>query len=158
MLPNGEFFEFSLNNNIGVKTSKLRFVFLITLTLIIIKTLLFMFLNNQKIKTTIYSFRWNRKSKRLGKAVNGFHAMKIFDLNISWSNADLLSSELSTYLGGVILKWRLSLSYQEFIILCIRENFYDDVTYSGITSIEPFNLDYDLSMNILRDSFKTVVL
>ena len=34
------------------------------------------------------------------KAVNGFHALNNFDIYVTGSNADLLSSDLSTYLAG----------------------------------------------------------
>lgn len=93
------------------------------------------------------------------KAVNAFHAMNIFDIYITGSNADLLSSDLSTYLAGRYLEITVyPLSYQEFIVLYPKGTFNDYVNFGGMPSIESLNLDYALSMNILRDSFKSAVL
>ncbi len=46
--------------------------------------------------------------KEWERAINGFHAMGIFDLILTDRNADMLSSELSTLFGGTL--WRYSCS------------------------------------------------
>ena len=93
------------------------------------------------------------------KAVNGFHAMKSFDIYITGSNADLLSSDLSTYLAGRYIEILIyPLSYGEFIKLKPNATFNEYLIFGGMPLIEPLNLNYDLSMNTLRDSFKSAVL
>jgi hypothetical protein len=96
------------------------------------------------------------------KAVNGFHALNAFDIYITGSNANLLSSQLSTYLAGRYVEIKVHpFSYREFKALH-AEKHLDEKTYfnqylifGGIPSIGVFNLDYELSMNALRDSFKS---
>jgi len=49
------------------------------------------------------------------KAVNAFHAMNIFDIYITGSNADLLSSDISTYLAGRYIEIHIfTFSYKVF--------------------------------------------
>lgn len=92
------------------------------------------------------------------KAVNGFQALKRFDVYITGSNADLLSSDLSTFLAGRYVELLVHpLSYFEFKELYDSATFNDYITFGGIPSIAPFNLDYSYSMNVLRDSFNSAV-
>lgn len=93
------------------------------------------------------------------KAINGFHAMGTFDLYITGSNADMLSSELSTYLAGRYIELLIHpFSFKEFIELNKNSTFQDYLIYGGIPSIQSFNLQYDFSMNALRDSFRSAIL
>lgn len=93
------------------------------------------------------------------KAINGFYAMNRFDMVITGSNADLLSSELSTYLAGRTIEMVIfPLSYREFIELHPKASFMDYITFGGIPSISAFELNYEPSMNALRDSFCSAVL
>ena len=93
------------------------------------------------------------------RAVNALHAMKTFDLYITGSNADLLSSELSTYLGGRYVEILVHpFSFKEFIELHQEATFNDYILFGGIPSIGSLNLQYDISMNALRDSFRSAVL
>jgi len=92
------------------------------------------------------------------KAVNAFHSMDIFDIYITGSNADLLSSDLSTYLAGRYVEIPIyPLSYKEFTILYSNSDFNDYITFGGMPSISVLNLDYKLSMNVLRDAFGSAV-
>lgn len=92
------------------------------------------------------------------KAVNGFHSMSIFDIYITGSNADLLSSDLSTYLAGRYIEILVHpVSYKEFIRFHPKSTFIDYVRFGGIPSITVFQLDYEPSMNALRDSFRSAV-
>ena len=92
------------------------------------------------------------------KAINGFHAMGTFDLYITGSNADMLSSELSTYLAGRYIELLIHpFSFKEFIELNKNSTFQDYLIYGGIPSIQSFNLQYDFSMNALRDSFRSAI-
>lgn len=92
------------------------------------------------------------------KAVNAFHAMNCFDIYITGSNADLLSSDLATYLAGRYVEILVHpFSYKEFKEIYNKSSFNDYVVFGGIPSIIPFNLDYEYSMNVLRDSFNSAV-
>jgi len=93
------------------------------------------------------------------KAVNGFHALAAFDLYITGSNADLLSSDLSTYLAGRYIEILVHpFSYKEFIQIHPNATFMDYVVFGGLPSISVFDLDYESSMTALRDSFQSAVL
>lgn len=93
------------------------------------------------------------------KAINAFHAMGSFDLYITGSNADMLSSELSTYLAGRYVELLIHpFSYKEFLEMNPKSTFQDYIIYGGIPAIQSFHLQYDFSMNALRDSFKSAVL
>ena len=93
------------------------------------------------------------------KAVNGFHALAAFDLYITGSNADLLSSDLSTYLAGRYIEILVHpFSYKEFIQVHPNATFMDFVVFGGLPSISVFDLDYESSMTALRDSFQSAVL
>ena len=93
------------------------------------------------------------------RAVNGFHALNRFDVYVTGSNADLLSSELSTYLAGRYIQILVHpFSYLEFLMVYPKATFQDYLVFGGIPSIYSFNLNYDLSMNALRDSFRSAVL
>jgi len=92
------------------------------------------------------------------KAVNAFHAMNIFDIYITGSNADLLSSDLSTYLAGRYIEIPVyPFSYKEFVELYPNSKFEDYIVFGGMPSISVLHLDYKLSMNVLRDAFKSAV-
>jgi len=93
------------------------------------------------------------------KAVNGFHAMGIFDLYVTGSNADMLSSDLSTYLAGRYVEILVHpFSYKEFKDLYLKSTFNDYITFGGIPTIHAFNLQYEYSMSALRDSFRSAIL
>jgi len=93
------------------------------------------------------------------KAVNAFHAMNRFDLYITGSNADMLSSELSTFLAGRYIELLVHpFSYREFLELYPKSTFQDYLIFGGIPTIHSFNLNYEFSMNALRDSFRSAIL
>jgi hypothetical protein len=97
--------------------------------------------------------------KNWEKAVNAFHAMNQFDLYITGSNADMLSSDLSTFLAGRFVEILIHpFSYKEFKELYSKSTFNDYILFGGIPSIQSFNLQYDFSMSALRDSFRSAVL
>lgn len=92
------------------------------------------------------------------KAINAFHAMNIFDIYITGSNADLLSSDLSTYLAGRYVEILVHpFSYKEFLKLYDGSSFTDYMIFGGIPTIASFELDYEYSMNALRDSFNSAI-
>lgn len=93
------------------------------------------------------------------KAVNAFHAMNKFDIYITGSNSDLMSSDLSTYLAGRYVELLVHpFSYKEFKEYHKDATFKDYITFGGLPSITIFDLNYDLSMTILRDSFQSAIL
>jgi predicted AAA+ superfamily ATPase len=93
------------------------------------------------------------------KAVNGFHALNNFDIYVTGSNADLLSSDLSTYLAGRYVEIIIHpFSFKEFRELKPKATLKEYIVFGGMPSITTFGFDYDISMNILRDQFKSAVL
>lgn len=93
------------------------------------------------------------------KAVNAFHAINQYDIYITGSNADMLSSELATYLAGRYIEILVHpFSYKEFKELNTAASFKDYLIFGGIPSISSFDLQYDFSMNALRDSFQSAIL
>jgi hypothetical protein len=93
------------------------------------------------------------------KAVNAFHAMNRFDLYITGSNADMLSSDLSTYLAGRFVEILIHpFSYREFQQLYQDSTFQDYLIFGGIPSIHSFHLHYAFSMSALRDSYRSAIL
>ncbi|MDY0294697.1 MAG: ATP-binding protein [Acholeplasmataceae bacterium] len=93
------------------------------------------------------------------KAVNAFHAMNRYDLYTTGSNADMLSSELSTFLAGRYVEILIHpFSFQEFKKLYENSTFEDYIIFGGIPSICSFNLHYDFSMSALRDSYRSAIL
>lgn len=93
------------------------------------------------------------------KAVNAFHAMNKFDIYITGSNSDLMSSDLSTYLAGRYVEILVHpFSYKEFKNYHKQATFNDYITFGGLPSITVFDLNYDLSMTVLRDSFQSAIL
>jgi len=93
------------------------------------------------------------------KAVNGFHALKDFDITITGSNADLLSSDLSSYIAGRFIEILIHpFSYAEFKEEYPTSTLTDYITLGGMPLIIPFQLQYETSMTALRDSFRSAVL
>jgi predicted AAA+ superfamily ATPase len=93
------------------------------------------------------------------KAINGFHSLKQFDVYITGSNADLLSSDLSTFLAGRYIEFVIHpFSYLEFLEAFPKATFKDFMTFGGMPSIEPFQLHYETSMNALRDIYRSALL
>jgi predicted AAA+ superfamily ATPase len=85
--------------------------------------------------------------------------MNRYDLYITGSNADMLSSELSTFLAGRYVEILIHpFSFQEFKKLYENSTFEDYIIFGGIPSICSFNLHYDFSMNALRDSYRSAIL
>ncbi len=93
------------------------------------------------------------------KSVNALHASKKYDLYITGSNADLLSSDLATYLSGRYVALQVfPFSYEEFLKVHPHAAFKDYIVFGGMPHITPFKLDYETSMKILRDSYHSAIL
>lgn len=93
------------------------------------------------------------------KAVNAFHAMNKFDIYVTGSNSDLMSSDLSSFLAGRYVEILVHpFSYKEFKEYHKHATFNDYITFGGLPSITVFDLDYGLSMTVLRDSFHSAIL
>ena len=93
------------------------------------------------------------------KAVNAFHAKGMYDIYITGSNADLLSSDLATFLAGRYIEILVyPFSYNEFLLLYEDASFKDYVIFGGMPLIAPFKLDYETSMRALKDSYHSAIL
>lgn len=137
--------NFELPNTFDIKTY-------LELTEIVLK-----FKGNKEGKLYLFFDEIGRVSQ-WEKAINAFHAMNEFDIYITGSNADLLSSDLSTFLAGRYVEILVQpFSYKEFLQLYPNSAFKDYIIFGGIPSISLFNLDYKYSMNVLRDSFNSAI-
>jgi predicted AAA+ superfamily ATPase len=97
--------------------------------------------------------------KQWEKAINGFHSLTKFDIYITGSNADLLSSDLASFLAGRYVEFEVyPFSYQEFLLAFPKASFHDYLTFGGMPTIIPFALNYETSMNTLRDIYKSALL
>lgn len=93
------------------------------------------------------------------RVINAFHASKKYDIYITGSNADLLSSDLITFLAGRYIEIKIyPLSYKEFLMFHPKSSFNDYIVFGGMPHIAPFKLDYETSMKALRDSYNSAIL
>ncbi len=93
------------------------------------------------------------------RVINAFHASKKYDIYITGSNADLLSSDLATFLAGRYIEIKIyPLSYKEFLMFHPKSSFNDYIVFGGMPHIAPFKLDYETSMKALRDSYNSAIL
>ncbi len=87
------------------------------------------------------------------------------DIYITGSNASLLSSDLATYLSGRYIGFQIHpFAFSEFIDLFSHlekspsELFKDYLTFGGMPSLQYLDLQYEPSMQLLRDIYNTVIL
>ena len=85
------------------------------------------------------------------------------DIFITGSNAKMLSSELSTYLGGRYIEFHIqSLNYQEFLVFHKLENNTQSLmlylTYGGLPYLSNLSLTDEYAFEYLRNVYSTIVL
>lgn len=98
------------------------------------------------------------------KAVASLHGEGI-DVYITGSNAQLLSSELTTYIAGRYFKVEIyPLSFKEFIQFNKldkkdkEESFKEYLYYGGLPAITKFYNDKDGALSFVSDIFNTIIL
>jgi len=99
------------------------------------------------------------------KAVNACNTSYNADIYITGSNASLLSSDLASYLSGRYIGFQIHpFSFSEFADLFSHlekspsELFLDYLTFGGMPSLQYLDLQYEPSMQLLRDIYNTVIL
>lgn len=99
------------------------------------------------------------------RVVNACNTSYNADIYITGSNASLLSSDLATYLSGRYIEFQIyPFSFSEFTELfsglqkAPLELFIDYLTFGGMPSLQYFGLQYEPSMQLLRDIYNTIIL
>ena len=103
------------------------------------------------------------------KAINSFLVDLDIDIYITGSNANLLSSELATYIAGRYIEIKIyPLSFQEYIdfasennkkiSLSIDEYFYQYLNFGGLPGIHIFNYNKEEIYQYLADVYNSILL
>ena len=103
------------------------------------------------------------------KAINSFLVDLDVDIYITGSNANLLSSELATYIAGRYIEIKIyPLSFQEYIDfasennkktpLSIDEYFYQYLNFGGLPGIHIFNYNKEEIYQYLADVYNSILL
>lgn len=103
------------------------------------------------------------------KAINSFLVDLDVDIYITGSNANLLSSELATYIAGRYIEIKIyPLSFQEYIdfasennkkiSLSIDEYFYQYLNFGGLPGIHIFNYNKEEIYQYLADVYNSILL
>lgn len=95
--------------------------------------------------------------------LRSLHAKNSCDIIITGSNANILSSELSTYLAGRYIEFHIqSLTYDEFLLFHKLENSQQSLmkylTYGGMPYLVNLPLNDELAFEYLKNVYSTIVL
>lgn len=101
--------------------------------------------------------------KRFEKALRSFQAEGKYDIYCTGSNANLLSSDLATYLSGRYIEMRIfSLSYPEFLkfheIDNQRESLLKYIRYGGLPYLVNLPLEDNVVYDYLKNVYNTILL
>lgn len=97
------------------------------------------------------------------RALRSLKAEGKYDIYCTGSNADLLSSELATYLSGRYIEIKVfSLSYLEFLDFHKLENNQESllkfIKYGGMPYLMNLKLDHEVVHGYLRSIYNTIIL
>lgn len=103
--------------------------------------------------------------KKWEKAVSSFFAEEKYDIYITGSNSNLLSSEITTLISGRYVEINIySLSFKEFLKFRKKTeaNKYEEFTlylkYGGFPVIHNFNLDEEVIFQYINSLYNTIIL
>jgi len=106
-----------------------------------------------------------QKIENWEKAISSFFAEENYDIYITGSNSDLLSSEISTLLSGRYIEINIySLSFDEFLSFrqtanpSINQEFKHYLQFGGFPVIHNFELDKELSYQYINSLHDTILL
>jgi len=97
------------------------------------------------------------------KALRHFHTKNNYDIYCSGSNANLLSGELATLLGGRCIEIEIfSLTYSEFLrfhkLQDSEDNFNSYLSFGGMPNLIHFTLNEDVVYDYLRNLYNTIIV
>ena len=103
--------------------------------------------------------------KKWEKAVSSFFAEEKYDLYITGSNSNLLSSELTTLISGRYVEISIyTLSFKEFLKFRGKKkvNKYEEfmlyLKFGGFPVIHNFNLDEEVTFQYINSLYNTIIL
>ena len=99
------------------------------------------------------------------KAISSFLAEEEYDIYITGSNSNLLSSELSTLISGRYIEFNIySLSFSEFLDFRAEQKqdlnteFNNYLKYGGFPVIHSFNFNDELTYQYISSLYNTILL
>lgn len=101
--------------------------------------------------------------EKFEKALRSLKAKGKYDIYCTGSNANLLSSELATYLSGRYIEVKVfSLSYSEFLqfhkLKNSQESFLKYIKYGGLPYLRNLELNDDIVYHYLKSIYNTIIL
>jgi hypothetical protein len=101
--------------------------------------------------------------EKFEKALRHFSTKKTFDIYCSGSNANLLSSDIATFLSGRYIEIPIFvLSYKEFLqfhkLKIGEESFLKYIRYGGLPFLINLNLEDEIVFTYLQNIYNTIVL
>ncbi len=103
--------------------------------------------------------------KNWEKAVSSFFAEEKYDIYITGSNSNLLSSEITTLISGRYVELSIySLSFKEYLKFRKKteSNKYEEFTlylkFGGFPVIHNFNLDEEVTFQYINSLYNTIIL
>jgi predicted AAA+ superfamily ATPase len=97
------------------------------------------------------------------KAIRSLHATGEYDIYITGSNSNVLSSELSTFLSGRYVSFHIyPLNYQEFLQFHTLEHsneaFLKYLKFGGLPYLKNLQLEEEIVYSYLKDVVNTILL
>ncbi|MDD5376747.1 MAG: ATP-binding protein [Candidatus Gracilibacteria bacterium] len=97
------------------------------------------------------------------KALRDLQALGSYDIYISGSNANMLSSEIATYLTGRYIEFEIfPLNYREFLDFHTLENnkesFLSYMKFGGLPYLKNLELDEDIIYDYIKNVYSTILL
>lgn len=97
------------------------------------------------------------------KAIRSLQSSWNHDIYITWSNSNLLSTELSTLLSGRYVSFHIyPLNYWEFLefhsLISGKESFLKYIKFWGLPYLKNLTLDEEIVYSYLKDVVNTIIL